>query len=1787
MVKYIDNRHSKQEVLQGFNKAISEWFDEKFEDVTPPQAYAVPVIKKKENVLVSSPTGSGKTLTAFLSIINNLYEKHEKGGLESGIHAIYISPLKALANDINRNLKEPLAEIEELAASRKYDVPKIEVGVRSGDTTISERAKMSRKPPHILITTPESLGLLISSTKFREHLRKLRYIIIDEIHDIANNKRGTHLTLSIERLNALLEKEPTRIGLSATQAPIETIANFLGGYEQRKPRPVNIVDIKERKKLDLRVLSPVDDLTEISAEVVREKMYDKLAELVKKHRTTLIFTNTRAATESVGLELKQRGLERVAAHHGSLSKDIRFEVERGLKDGEMDAVVTSTSLELGIDIGFVDLVVQIGSPKSIAKGLQRVGRAGHAIRQISKGRLLVCDPDDLIECAVLVKSAYDGAIDRVSIPQGPKDVLAQCIVGMSLEREWNLSEAFEVIKGAYPYRNLERGEYMEIIDFLGSERMSEHGIYPKIWLNMDENTFGIKRGTRQIYNMNIGTIPQEINYRVVLEGKGTNIGNLSEKFVEKLNRNDIFVLGGRTYQYIQTERTRVNVKDGLGRKPTIPSWSGETLPRSFDLSEAIGKFRGEISSKINVSTDKEDNSDEDLEKWLSEKYRLDFGSAKTIISHLREQKEMCKFIPSNKKLMLEGYIDNRNRKCIIFHFPFGRRVNEAMSHAFAYELGRKMESNIGVTLNDDAFMLTIPKSIEIEKVKDIIKNCKLKTTVRRAINKSELFAQRFRHCANRSFMVLKNYKGREISLPRQQLRTSQILEALNEIDSFPILDEAYREIMYDAFDLKNAQKIMVEINDGEREIEIRDYSTMPTPFAHGVILAGLTDIVLMEDRSALLRELHGMVLKKAVEKEGEGKARFDKNVVEGYFNEKRPSIVGEKSLIRAIRICGGIELFGSDLVYRISEMRPTEIKKLCEEAIEKGIVESVWTGKKEITFTTPENVSRYRTIYGKTIKMDKERKESLEKIKDGKRRIKKEIIADFERGYLVKRLSDGTVLYRTLPVEVSYEKALDWLLKLTISNRGPMTVGELSVVLNISEKIIEQSLYELEERGVVQGGDFTEGNQTTQYLLAEDIIYLEAQTNSELEVVTESNLRMYLDFKMFKKYNDIKEFFNDYGEISSPRYAYYRLKSENLEEWWRMIETGQLLQGRFRAGKLSYCPINKVGMYQKIYKREVRGVVQNNILELMNYSKPLTKAEIAGRLELSIDRIEPALRDLEESLQIQRYIKKRNRSLWTTQNKYSILPEYDSSENPDEDLVLQIIRTMGPLPLLDIRRESGLHITTLRNLLQKKQDEREISKIVVTGSTRQFMYTFSSEIKEINKRKKEVKTRVIGWRDPYMIHVKREAYAKYGEEWTHPIICGGELVGYLEAWPMSGLLDIREIFLEDWDMLEEVVQAIGEHAGYLKEFHNDLIRIKIIDGRKINEVPSKIIDVLTNNGYCKIRNWLVSGPIVNVEFNEDEVYGYLLWNQHIHPENRFETAKGVFSEFGGVRSEFELSLRVNGRWSHPKDYGDEMEIVRGNMIPAYSTYCMLKDAMIYRDARDRPREDGDEIIITHANSKDGLPKDELMKRSGLDPVTFKSRIERLYRSLHIVRTSRGYYRSLPAERVMDRDEARYFIVKRIIRNYGMTSAENLGHVLKGEIPMSEIRGILYRLVEEKELTKGFMWKDSEMIVWCLTKDLKNIKRKEFKGSFVLHTTDRLSQYLSENIKQKYGLGTCHSIFNGPRCTGVFKVKKSGKEMTVTHFIGEKHERYVIEAWARQLHFNLEWNLKHEESVEIN
>lgn len=535
-------RYSKKQILSMLDPLIAEWFTNRFEDFTEPQSYAVPLIHQRKNVLVSSPTGSGKTLTAFTSIINELFKYSKEGKLEDRVYAVYISPLKALANDIDKNLEEPLREMRETAERLGTEFPNIRVGVRTGDTSQSERQKMLRKPPHILITTPESLALILAAPKFREKLSGVEYVILDEIHEVCDSKRGVFLSLTLERLQDICSKPFVRVGLSATLAPINEVAEYLCGYENGAPRDFNIVEIMRQRDLDIQVICPTEDMTALPYEVVNAKMYDRLSEMINEHRTTIVFTNTRSGTENIVYKLRERGLESVEAHHGSLAKETRLDVEERLKNGELKCVVSSTSLELGIDIGFVDLVVQIGSPKSVAKGLQRIGRSGHGHGLTSKGRILVFEKDDLVECAVLCRAAHDKHIDRVSISENCLDVLSQSVVGMSLEKRWEVDEALELVRRSYCFRNLKKETFLEVLRYLGSKDAFE-GVYPKIWYDEEENIFGRRSGSRMIYFLNLGTIPEEANYKVFTE-KGGMIGDLSEKFVERLSSGDVFVLGG-------------------------------------------------------------------------------------------------------------------------------------------------------------------------------------------------------------------------------------------------------------------------------------------------------------------------------------------------------------------------------------------------------------------------------------------------------------------------------------------------------------------------------------------------------------------------------------------------------------------------------------------------------------------------------------------------------------------------------------------------------------------------------------------------------------------------------------------------------------------------------------------------------------------------------------------------------------------------------------------------------------------------------------------------------------------------------------------------------------------------------------------------------------------------------------------------------------------------------------------------------------------------------------------
>ncbi|MDP7323518.1 MAG: DEAD/DEAH box helicase, partial [Candidatus Woesearchaeota archaeon] len=491
---------------------VKKWFFGRFKSFSLPQLHGVMEIHSRNNILVSAPTGATKTLTGFLSILNELIDSAEKGILEDRIYCVYISPLKALNNDIAKNLVEPLKEMEEIAGKELG----IRVGVRTGDTTQYEKAKMSKKPPHILITTPESLAILLTTIKFKDHMKKVEWCIIDEVHALAENKRGVYLSLSMERLQKL-SGHMARIGLSATVAPLEEVAQYLVGSK----RDCIIVDVQFIKDLDLKVVSPVSDFINVSHEELHQKLYDLIDKMIQKHKTTLIFTNTRSATERVVHHLKEKFpkkyTENIGAHHSSLSKEHRLQIENNLRDGKLKVVVCSTSLELGIDIGFIDLVILLSSPKSVARALQRVGRAGHQLHATAKGRLIVMDRDDLVECSVLLKSGVEKKIDRLHIPCNCLDVLAQQIYGIAISDKTHIDDIFKMIKKSYCYRDLTSKDFMAVIDYLSGKHVSleDRHIYAKIWYDEETKMIGRKgKMARVIYMTNVGTIPDETSVLV-------------------------------------------------------------------------------------------------------------------------------------------------------------------------------------------------------------------------------------------------------------------------------------------------------------------------------------------------------------------------------------------------------------------------------------------------------------------------------------------------------------------------------------------------------------------------------------------------------------------------------------------------------------------------------------------------------------------------------------------------------------------------------------------------------------------------------------------------------------------------------------------------------------------------------------------------------------------------------------------------------------------------------------------------------------------------------------------------------------------------------------------------------------------------------------------------------------------------------------------------------------------------------------------------------------------------
>src|SRR5437867_935405 len=796
-----------------FLPCVRRWFAETFSEPTRPQREGWEAIASGRDTLIVAPTGSGKTLAAFLWALDHLHRLGLEKRLEDRVYVVYVSPLRALNNDIEKNLRAPLAGIRAAAAAEGVRLPEVRVAVRTGDTLAAARQAMTRRPPHILITTPESLYILLTSERFRPAFAHVRTVIVDEVHALMGNKRGAHLALSLERLQALVEApepgaRPQRIGCSATVSPLDATLDFLTGATARDPV---VVDAGFTRALDLQVVAPVDDFLTATSDTIWDATLQLVAELVQAHRTTLVFCQSRRSAERIARDLNDRIADgRVAAHHGSLSRRARLEAENRLKQGELKALVATSSLELGIDVGAIDLVVQLQSSRNIAAALQRVGRAGHLLSRVSKGRIVVTRGEELCEAAAVARSIRNQQLDRIAMPEAPLDVLAQQIVAAVAAESVGVDTLWQRFRNAAPYRTLSREDFVAVVRSLAEPLPAEvKGAAPRILWDRVNDRLHPRRGSRFLALTSGGTIPDAGLFDVFVAETDLKVGTLDEEFVTESLPGDVFLLGSHAWRIVKVRADRVLVDDAQGMSPTIPFWKGEHPSRSWELGLAVGRLRRDAADRLDAA---------DFVDWAERECGLDAHAASAMRQWLVKAGEVLDGVPDDQGVVVESFADELGGRHAMIHSVFGMRINGAWGMALREKLRRTFGTVAEASHVDDGILLSFaPGQIPPgpERLVRLVAPEEVDTLLGTALIGSPLFATRFRHAAVRALYIPRMFRGARTPAYLQRLKADALLEAVGGRAEFPLVAETLRECFSDAFDVPRLKRLLERIHDGE------------------------------------------------------------------------------------------------------------------------------------------------------------------------------------------------------------------------------------------------------------------------------------------------------------------------------------------------------------------------------------------------------------------------------------------------------------------------------------------------------------------------------------------------------------------------------------------------------------------------------------------------------------------------------------------------------------------------------------------------------------------------------------------------------------------------------------------------------------------------------------------------------------------------------------------------------------------------------------------------------------
>jgi ATP-dependent Lhr-like helicase len=1025
------------EALRPFHPVVREWFTEEIGTPSAPQVEGWPVIRSRQNVLIAAPTGSGKTLTAFLACLDELFRLAVKGELPDETRVLYVSPLKALGNDVQKNLLQPLERLQERAKKAGLDVQPIRVMVRTGDTPAHERTAMVKRPPHILITTPESLFLYLTAGKARATLPSVHTVVVDEIHALARDKRGSHFALSLERLKALTKTPPQLIGLSATVRPLDLLARYLvGGSPEAK-----LVQIGHVRPWELNIETPEDELSAVATHEMWGQLYDRLVALSKEHRTMLIFTNTRRLAERVAHDLGERiGEGLVAAHHGSMSRELRLKAEDALKEGRLKVMCATASLELGLDIGSIDLVCQLGTPRSIAVMLQRLGRAGHRLTAVSKGILFALNRDELVECTSLLRAIKEGRLDAVRMPDCPLDVLSQQLVAEVAAQEWNEDALYKLVAAATPYRSLTRAQYEQVLNLISEGVATSRG-RSRVHLHRDRvnGQLRARKGAKLAALQNGGAIPDTFNYAVIAEPEEKVVGTLDEDFSIESMPGDVFVLGTNTWRIRRVFDGAVRVVDAAGSPPTVPFWNGEAPARTEELSLEVAQLREEIMRR------------DDAHTWLEKDLGLHARDAAQLVAYVRAGSKTLGAVPSQTTVVAERFFDEAGGMQLIVHAPFGGRINRAWGLALRKSFCRTFDFELQAAASDDGILLSLGEqhSFPLKDIFDFLNPKTVEDVLTQAVLQHPMFGTRFRWVSSRALALSRMQSGKKVPPPIQRARSGDLMAAVFpaqvgcqdnhgggdiEVPDHPLVNESMKDCLRDALDVDGLKRVLAQMKAGAVTTHAVDLPE-PSVFAHAMLNSApytyLDDAPLEERRARAVSVRRTLPADDAA-----AMGALDAAAIAQVIDDAQPPVRDADELHDALLQLGIVDV--ADPMLRVAAMEGA----------------------------AGDDGSSYAAHLDA---LEKEKRAALLPV------AARSFIHAAERVPLVQAVfPDAKPALAPLPGDqpVEREAAVQQVVRGWMEVVGPVTPAELATRIGLSASDVEQALYRLESVGQVLRGRF-------------------------------------------------------------------------------------------------------------------------------------------------------------------------------------------------------------------------------------------------------------------------------------------------------------------------------------------------------------------------------------------------------------------------------------------------------------------------------------------------------------------------------------------------------------------------------------------------------------------------------------------------------------------------------------------------------------------------------------------